>query len=194
MVIIGIDAAAKARRTGEAVVARARRILIDKGFGDFSSARIELLGAESLYGPHARTSAAREVMVRVVVDHPDKKALEIFSREIAPSGTSWSPGTTSPGGGRPSPSPLVTQFSFLISKSEAPVGYWLNGQRTEVEIPINEGPATPPSLSPEPEVWVGLRTNHPSNCRSLNSRGRAAATRATSRTSASSRAARSGSR
>ncbi len=155
MVIIGIDAAAKARRTGEAIVARARRILIDKGFGDFSRARIELLGAESLYGPHARTSAAREVMVRVVVDHPDKRALEIFAPEIAPSGTSWSPGTTSPAGGRPSPSPLVTQFSFLIPKSEAPVGYWLNGERTDVEIPIDEAPATPPSPTPEPEAWAG---------------------------------------
>ena len=94
-------------------------------------------------------------MVRVVVDHPDKKALEIFAREIAPSGTSWSPGTTSPGGGRPSPSPLVTQFSFMISKSEAPVGYWLNGRRTEVEIPINEARAAPPSPTPEPEAWPG---------------------------------------
>jgi len=155
MVIIGIDAAAKARRTGEAIVARARRILVASGFADFTSAHIELFGAESLYGPQARTSAAREVMVRVVVDHPDKKALEIFAREIAPSGTSWSPGTTSPGGGRPSPSPLVTQFSFLIAKSEAPVSYGLNGERTSVEIPINEALAAPPSPTADPEAWAG---------------------------------------
>ena len=33
----------------------------------------------------------REVLMRVVVDHADRKALELFAREIAPAGTSWSP-------------------------------------------------------------------------------------------------------
>jgi hypothetical protein len=36
----------------------------------------------------------REVVLRVVASHPDRRALQLFAREIAPAGTSWSPGTT----------------------------------------------------------------------------------------------------
>ncbi len=115
---------------------------------------MELLGAESLYGANARTAHVREAMVRVVVDHPQKKALEIFAREIVPSGTSWSPGTTSPGGGRPSPSPLITPFSFTLPKSEIAVGVWLDGVRTSIDIPGSANPWEPPEPTPDPENWT----------------------------------------
>jgi hypothetical protein len=154
MVIVGIDAAAKARRTGESIVARTRRILAEVGLGDFTRARVELLGAESLYGPHARTSHVREAMVRVVVDHPQKKALEIFAREIVPSGTSWSPGTTGPGGGRPSPSPLIKPFSFVLPKSEVAVGVWMDGVRTEIKSPDVVRQTAPRNSTPEPLDWA----------------------------------------
>ena len=107
MAIVGIDAAAKARRTGEAVLARTRAILKHLGMPDYTRTAIEIFGAEGLYGPHARTAASREAMVRIVADHAMREALEIFAREIAPSGTSWAPGTTGPAAGRPSPSPLM---------------------------------------------------------------------------------------
>ena len=153
MVIVGIDAAAKARRTGEAIIARTRKILTEAGMPDYTAAEVELLGAETLYGPHARTQASREVMVRVVVDHPMKPALEIFAREIAPSGTSWSPGTTSPGGGRPSASPLIKPLAFLLDKRELSVGFVIDGQRTEVPIPRPGGKA--PSAAPStPAAWI----------------------------------------
>jgi hypothetical protein len=153
MVIVGIDAAAKAQRTGEAIVARTRKLLNDAGIPDYMAAKVELLGAETLYGPHARTSAAREVMVRVVVDHLSKAALEIFAREITPSGTSWSPGTTSPGGGRPSASPLIKPLSFLLDKRELAVGFVIDSERSEVPIPRPGG--TPHSgATPPPAAWV----------------------------------------
>ena len=139
MVIIGIDAAAKARRTGEAIVARSRMILAAAGLGDFSAARVELLGAETLYGPHSRTTKSREAMLRVTV-------------EIAPSGTSWSPGTTSPGGGRPSASPLIKPFSFLLDKREVAVGFVLDGAQQAVEIPLFGGTAASPE-TPDPSAW-----------------------------------------
>ena len=129
MVIIGMDAAAKAQRTGEAILKRCRRLLAQAGHADFSASAISLFGAETLYGEHARTAASREVMVRVVVDHPSKEALAIFAREIAPSGTSWSPGTTGPGGGRPSASPLIKPLSFLLDKAQVQPSFSLEGQR-----------------------------------------------------------------
>ena len=165
MVIVGIDAAAKARRTGEAIIERTRGILAASGLPDYTAAQIELLGAETLYGANARTGATREAMVRVVVDHPMKKALDIFAREIAPSGTSWSPGTTMPAGGRPSPSPLIKPLSFLLDKRRVPVSVGIDSQRLDVDIPAHGGetagaPVVPPAawIDPagEPQVDVPL--------------------------------------
>ena len=163
LVIVGMDAAAKARRTGEAILQRVRRILQAQGLPDFKATAVELLGAETLYGPHARTGAAREVMLRVVADHAMKPALEIFAREIAPAGTSWSPGTTSPGGGRPSPSPLIKPLAFFVDKAAVPVQVVLDGQALAVEVPLAEqvlpvdlplaGRAAPPQDLPEPAPW-----------------------------------------
>ncbi|MBS0445160.1 MAG: DUF1446 domain-containing protein [Proteobacteria bacterium] len=151
--IVGIDAAAKARRTGAAILERTRGLLAAAGLPDYRAAHLELFGAETLYGARARGSATREAMLRVVVDHPLKPALEIFAREIAPSGTSWSPGTTMPGGGRPAVSPLIEPFSFLLAKRGVPVHVTLGGERIAVEIPSAGGSAD--GLPPiEPPGWT----------------------------------------
>jgi len=154
LAIVGIDAAAKAQRTGEAIVERTRQILQQMGLGDYTAVRIELFGAESLYGPHSRTRATREAMVRVVVDHPRKQALELFAREIAPAGTSWSPGTTGASAGRPSPSPLVKPFSFLLDKARAPAIVSIGGARIAVEIAAGDAQPPAPTPSAEPARWI----------------------------------------
>ncbi len=159
MVIVGTDAARKARRTGESIVARMRDILRGAGLPDFTRVQIELFGCEALYGAHSRAADAREVMVRVVADHARKEALEIFAREIAPSGTSWSPGTTMPAGGRPSPSPLIKPFSFLVDKSRVSVQVALDGAPpAAVDIPAAapaSGAAPAPVALPEaPPPWT----------------------------------------
>jgi len=154
LTIIGIDAAAKARRTGEAIIERTRGILQQMGLPDYTSVQIELFGAESLYGDHARTRATREAMVRVVVDHPARKALEMFAREIAPPGTSWSPGTTGASAGRPSPSPLIKPFSFLLDKGRAPASVSIGGERIAVEMPPGDVDPLAPAPTAEPALWV----------------------------------------
>ena len=154
MVIVGIDAAAKARRTGEAIVERTRDILRDAGLPDFTNVQIELFGCESLYGANSRAQGSREVMVRVVADHAQKKALEIFAREIAPAGTSWSPGTTMPAGGRPSPSPLIKPFSFLLDKSRAPAHVRMAGATTPVHVSGGAGAVNGAPDLPAPDAWT----------------------------------------
>jgi len=144
LVIVGIDAVRKAERTGEAIVGRTRRLLRDAGLADFAATHVEVLGAETSYGPHARTRANREVMLRVVADHAERGALELFAREIAPAGTSWSPGTTG-AGGRPQVSPLVKPFSFLLDKRAAPASFAIGGQRSEVAVPLAGGAVPRPS-------------------------------------------------
>ena len=152
LVIVGIDAAAKARRTGEAILERTRAILAEAGFADYGATHIEVLGAEASYGPHGRAGAAREVMMRVVADHADRNALDIFAREIAPAGTSWSPGTTGPGGGRPSVSPLIRPLAFMLPKRAVEVSFTLDGHRHPVAIPLLGGtlPAAARHAEPPP--------------------------------------------
>lgn len=136
MVIVGIDAVRKAERTAEAILQRTRALLRQLGWPDYTATHVEVIGAESLYGPHSRTRHAREVMMRLVVNHPRKEALELFAREIAPSGTSWSPGTTSPGGGRPAVSPLIRPLSFLIPKDQVDVTVQTGDQIRQVKAPV----------------------------------------------------------
>jgi hypothetical protein len=145
LVIIGIDAAAKARRTGEAILERTRAIFRKLGLPDYSASYVEVIGAETQYGPHARTGDAREVMMRVAVHHPMKQALDIFAREIAPAGTSWSPGTTGPALARPSASPLIRQFAFTLSKKDVAVRVLMDGDVQPVHVPVDGGyaPARP---------------------------------------------------
>ena len=156
MVIVGIDAAAKARRTAVAIVERTRNLLRQSGLPDYANVQIELFGCESLYGNNARTQDSREVMLRVVVDHPERKALEIFAREIAPSGTSWSPGTTMPAGGRPTPSPLVKPFSFLLDKARVPARVRIRGETFEMNVPASGLAGGPPQGEPPPApaTWI----------------------------------------
>ncbi len=114
--IIGFDAAAKARRTGEALLERTRAMFARLGLPDYSATNIEILGTENAFGPHAHGVHVREAILRLAVRHPVKAALEIFAREIAAPGTSFSPGTTGMDGGRPSVNPCIKQFGFLIDK------------------------------------------------------------------------------
>jgi len=133
VIIIGIDAAAKANRTGEAILARTRAMLARAGLQDYSATLVEVIGSETMYGPHARLPKPREVMMRVTVTHESKDALEMFGREIAPSGTSWSPGTTMPPGGRPAPSPLIKHFECLVPKRDVQARVVIEGQSLTVD-------------------------------------------------------------
>ena len=137
--IIGIDAAKKARRTAEAILARTRTIFREQNLADYSATRVEVLGAESVYGPHARSAGTREAVLRLAVAHGNRQALEIFSREIAPAGTSWSPGTTGMGGGRPKVAPALKPCFFLLEKSKCEPSITLDGGREVVVVPAAGG-------------------------------------------------------
>jgi len=141
LTIIGTDAAAKARRSGEALLARTRAMFGTLGLSDYSGTNIELIGAESAYGPHSQALAAREVMLRLTVRHPQKAALELFAREIAAPGTSFAPGTTG-SGGRPDVAPSIKQFAFLIDKTRLDAAVVADGVRSAVRVPSG-APATP---------------------------------------------------
>jgi acyclic terpene utilization AtuA family protein len=158
--IVGKDAARKARRTAEALLARARMTFDERGIEDFTSTHIEELGADAAYGIDAGASATREVLLRLVVLHQDRKAIDLFARELGSVGISFAPGTTGIYNGRPKTVPVIRLFTFFIEKTaiapprvlldhetivvDVPAGAAVNSASTEQQCPaaidISEGP------------------------------------------------------
>ncbi|MGB3068231.1 MAG: acyclic terpene utilization AtuA family protein [Ottowia sp.] len=135
LTIAGDDAVAKAERTGEALLARCRRMMGEAGFGDFSETLVEVLGSEKpSYGRQARGTAAREVVMRFAVRHADAAALNIVAKEVAPFGVSAAQGTTG-FSGRPKPGPVFRLFSFLWPKDHVAVTVSMDGETWPVSIP-----------------------------------------------------------
>ena len=148
LTVIGIDASKKARRTGEAILERTRELFAQQGLADYSRTSIEVLGSEAAsFGLQARTADVREAVLRLAVMHPQKAALELFAREIAPAGTSWAPGTTG-ADGRPSASPAIRQFSFLLDKRRLSPRVELGDRELPVEIPCGQAAVPAPSDAP----------------------------------------------
>lgn len=133
--IAGWQAAAKARRTGEAILERVARLLEERGIAPFSETRVEAIGAEEAYGTNARTRDAREVVLRIGARHSERRALDVLAGEIAPAGVSMAQGTTGLAGGRPTPSPVIRLFSFLYDKERVPVSVDLDGRAFEIAAP-----------------------------------------------------------
>jgi len=151
LTIVGIDAARKARRTGEAILERTRELFAQQGLADYSRTSIEALGSEQAnFGPHARTQEVREAVLRVAVMHPQKAALEWFAREVAPAGTSWSPGTTGADGGRARPAAAIRQFAFLLEKTALAPRVVMGDQVTPVAVPSGQASVPSPAGGPSP--------------------------------------------
>jgi hypothetical protein len=150
LTIVGMDAARKAQRTGEAILQRTRELIAQRRWLPFTRTHIEVLGSElGNYGPHARTQQVREAVLQVAAMHPQKEALELFAREVAPAGTSWAPGTTG-AGGRPSPSPAIRQYAFLVDKTRVTPHLRIAGEVRPVAVPTGQPPVpAPPATLPE---------------------------------------------
>jgi hypothetical protein len=144
--IVGPDAAAKAEKTAQALIARARLTFAERRLPDFTATHVEVLGAEASYGAHSRARAAREVVLRVVVAHQDAKCLELFARELGSVGISFAPGTTGIYGGRPKPASLIRLFTFFIDKRTLEAPRVLLGD-DEPPLHIEIPPGQPGSMS-----------------------------------------------
>ncbi|MEO7129358.1 MAG: acyclic terpene utilization AtuA family protein, partial [Rhodoferax sp.] len=134
LTIVGFDAVPKARRTGTAIIDRTTALLDRAGLGPYTATNVEVLGAESCYGPHATATGTREAVLRLTATHPRKEALELLVREVAPAGTSWAPGTTG-AGGRAAVSPSIRQYSFLLDKSRLAPKVTIDGDVIAVAQP-----------------------------------------------------------
>jgi hypothetical protein len=87
-----------------------------------------------------------------VVVHPDRKALELWARELGSVGISFAPGTTGIYGGRPKPTPQIRLFTLFIDKTALPAPtVVMQGQTFSVDIPKGAPfEAVPPdAIAPE---------------------------------------------
>ncbi|KAJ4945177.1 hypothetical protein JOQ06_013713, partial [Pogonophryne albipinna] len=98
----------------------------------------------------------REAVIWMAVHHTQKKALEVFAREVAPAGTGMAPGLTGIVGGRPRVSPVLKPFFFMHPKSELKVEVHVDGQEAEsiqeAEPHTSEQEVPPPSAQEEPDA------------------------------------------
>jgi hypothetical protein len=148
--IVGVDAAAKAKHTAAGLIARAERLFAEQGLAPFRATHVEALGAEVSYGERSRTRASREVLLRLVVVHDSRAAIDIFARELGSVGLSCAPGTTGIYGGRPKPTPVVRLFTFYLDKSALPPAQVsIGGQQViEVPVPLDGGYIAPEAITP----------------------------------------------
>jgi Acyclic terpene utilisation family protein AtuA len=152
----GIDAAQKGRASAQGILAKVRRQLAEQKLGDFTGVDVHCIGAEESYGPHARAGAAatREVLVKIVVQHANPKALRLFGREIAQAATGMAPGFTGYfSAGRPEPNMIPRLFSTLVPKTEVPIEIVVGEQRLVVAVPTAGG-FQPPAVSDEPATGL----------------------------------------
>ena len=125
-------------------------MLGEKGMPDFSDVSIEVIGAKATYGPHSRANDSREVVVKIAAKHPQKEALGLLGREIAPMSTGGVVGLAgSFGAGRVAPSPVIRMFSCLIPKSQVPVTIDLDGKQIALQEGARSGGFNPASLPTE---------------------------------------------
>ncbi|MFG0807183.1 acyclic terpene utilization AtuA family protein [Pseudomonas fluvialis] len=133
--LAGIDAAAKAERVSQAIIAKTEEMFAERGWGPYKEVCVELLGTEATYGPRSQRADTREVVVKLGVRHAKKEALILFSREIAQAATGMAPGLTGIVGGRPTVYPVIRLFSFLVDKSACALEIEINNERQPVTLP-----------------------------------------------------------
>jgi len=136
--IIGVDAVKRAERQGAAILERTREMLRDRNMADWRLTHTELLGSEAGYGARAHENRGnREVILKIVVEHDDKRAADLFWREQNSAIMNMSVGTTIGFGGMPMP--ITQHFSFLIDKKEAEAKVTVKGETKVVKVPTDGG-------------------------------------------------------
>jgi len=144
----GGKAAKKARVMADSILARTRTVYKKMGIPDFEKTHVQILGSEESLGGSAVAESLlpREAVLWMSVKHQNKKALDIWAKEIAACGTGGTPGITAVVGGRPKASPCLKLFSFLYPKQKLDATITIEGQ-TETY----SAKSVDPEPSPEPE-------------------------------------------
>ena len=107
----GPNAVAKARRAGEMLLERLKRIGVT-----FAFSNIETIGAGDVAPGVLPQVEPPEVMLRISVRDGSKAAVERFTKEFAPLVTSGPPGVTGYTTGRPAVREVFAYWPALVDK------------------------------------------------------------------------------
>ena len=150
--VSGPDAAEKARRMGEAVLTRCQRLFADRNLGDFTDAAVELIGTGDSMGAHAPPiEDPREIVYRIVVDHPTREGAELMAKVSGSAMASMAPGSAGQLG--TVLKPRMRMYSCLLDKTGIPVRVTVEGETNDVDVPTSGGfeTANVDTLAPLPE-------------------------------------------
>ena len=151
----GWEAAGRARRAGEALIARTERLLADAGHPPLTESSVEVVGGGYMPGAGAEVTAGAEAVLKVGARHVDRAALEIFSVEFIPFGL-VAQGMTGVFAGRPRVAPVFRVFHLLADKATVPVRLRLGGE--VLDVAVAPGVADPSVSTPalaEPSAAPG---------------------------------------
>lgn len=129
--VIGPHSVLKGERVASAIIKRCQTIFQSLGLKDFKRVHMEMIGSEGSYGKNKGNAYTKECVSWLAVEHEQKKALDIFVKELASAGTGMAPGLTTIVGGRPKVSPIFKLHSFLYPKSDVEIDIHMNGELVE---------------------------------------------------------------
>ncbi len=146
--IIGEDAAEKAMRQGEALFARAKQLLAAANLPDFTLTDIVLIGGEASFGAHAAVQPTREVIAKLVADHPTQQGAALFAREQWAAISGMAVGTSI--NLATSVQPMTGLFQFLYAKDAIAPTWHIHG--TQTAFPAAKGFAALPQTASESSI------------------------------------------
>lgn len=154
--IIGEDAQEKAERQAQALFARSRVLLRARNLPDYTLTETVMIGAEQSFGAHARTGGTRELISKLVVDHPAQEGAAIFAREQWAGISGMAVGTSI--NLATHVMPLTGTFLFLIDKRATTATMTIGG--TTCEVPVANGaPIVSPATVARPALDRLVLTN-----------------------------------
>lgn len=125
--VIGLDAAAKARRTGEELFKRAGAMLRESQLPPFDRTRCDVIGGE--------VKGASTAICRLVADHPDQAGAQLLVREQASAISHMSVGTTLGLGSTVRPVQHIA--GFLVPKTMVAQSVTLDGAPVACSVPVH---------------------------------------------------------
>jgi len=146
--IIGEDAAEKAARQADALFARGRALLRARNLPDFTLTENVLIGSEASFGAHANPGGSREIISKLIVDHPDQEGAGIFAREQWAGISGMSVGTSI--NLATHVIPMTGVFLFLLDKQGITPRMTIDG--ITHDLPLAEGV---PALDTASSIVVG---------------------------------------
>ncbi len=139
--IIGEEAAEKASRQADALFARARVLLRASDLPDFSRTEAVMIGGEASFGAHRAQHECRELICKLVADHPDRQGADIFAREQWAGISGMSVGTSI--NLATHVLPMTGTFLFLLDKQAVPSRMSISGVTHDIPVASGVAEAAP---------------------------------------------------